>query len=260
MKRLLVGLSVAVLSATLSAKEAVLFFNAHPDDTDGFAGTAYLLKDRYDIHVVDLTRGELGLGPAGLEDGSTAYRRTQEEKKAQAYYGATIHFLSEVDGFAAAGDRPASDLAKLLLAIRPRAVFTHWPIDRHADHVQCLPVLVNALRKTGLKPELYFFEEWMSQTRNMVPTYYVDISAVFKHKLAILSCYECQNKDGSLLKMTEKRARWRGRQRVPAVAFAEPFTTWDGRPVKGGVLEGLAETSVAPGAESVSIATERDVP
>lgn len=136
---IIVSLVVAMASCAV-AKEAILFLNAHPDDTDGFAGTAYLLKDKYEIHVVDLTRGELGLGPAGLADGSTAYRRTQEETKAQAYYGAKLHFLSEV----------------------------------------------------------------------------------FKHKRAILSFYECQNQDGYLLQMTEKRARWRGRQRVPAVEYAEP--------------------------------------
>ena len=104
------------------------------------------------------------------------------------------------------------------------------------------------------------FEEWMGQTRNMAPTYYVDITAVFTNKLSTLSFYECQNKDGYLLKMTEKRARWRGRQRVPAVEFAEPFTTWDGRPVKGGVLECLGETAVAPGALEIDVSTERDVP
>ena len=255
----LAGLIVAMANCAV-AKEAILFLNAHPDDTDGFAGTAYLLKDRYDIHVVDLTRGELGLGSAGLKDGSTAYRRTQEETKAQAYYGARLHFLSEVDGSAAAGDRPASELAKILLEIKPRAVFTHWPIDNHADHAQCSAILANALRKSGLKPERYFFEEWMRQTRNMIPTYLVDITDVFRHKCAILSCYECQNKDGYLLKMTEKRARWRGRQRVPAVEYAEPFTTWDGRPIKGGVLEGLRETAVTPGAEEVDVSTENDVP
>ena len=242
-----------------SGKDKILFLNAHPDDTDGFAGTAYLLKDKYEIHVVDLTRGELGLGRPGLEDGSTAYRRTQEERRAQATYGAKLHFLSEVDGSAAAGDRPATELAKLLDELKPRAVFTHWPIDNHADHMQCAALLANALRKCGQKPERYFFEEWMRQTRNMTPTYYVDITAVFPHKLALLSCYECQNKNGSLLKMTEVRAKYRGARRSPPVTYAEPFTTWDGRPIAGGVLEGLAETAVAPGAANVDVTVEKDL-
>ncbi len=254
-------LAVAMaMAACVHGKEAILFLSAHPDDTDGFAGTAYLLKDKYDVHVVDLTRGERGLGQAGQDDASTGYRRTQEEIRAQAYCGTTLHFLKEVDGSAAAGDRPVYELMKILLEIKPKAVFTHWPIDNHVDHAQCSALMANALRKSGLKPERYFFEEWMRQTRNMVPTYYVDISGVFKHKLKILSFYECQNKNNYLLRMTEKRARWRGKQRVPAVEFAEPFTTWDGRPIKGGVLESLVETAVAPGAASVDITTEADLP
>ena len=259
MKIGLIVVLVAGICLGTTGKDVVLFLNAHPDDTDGFAGTAYLMKDKYEIHVVDLTRGELGLGRPGLLDGSTARTRTREETKAQAYYGAKLHFLSEVDGSASAGDKPATELAELLKELKPRAVFTHWPIDDHADHAQCSAILANALRKSGQKPERYFFEEWMRQTRNMVPTYYVDVTSTFKHKLAILSCYECQNKDGYLLKMTEKRARYRGSKRTPAVEFAEPFTTWDGRPIKGGVLESLRETAVAPGAESVDVTTERDL-
>jgi len=248
------------LSGAKTCKEALVFLNAHPDDTDGFAGTLCLLRERYDIHIVDLTRGELGLGRKGLLDGTTAKRRTREEMKAQAFLGTKLHFLSEVDGSATAGRTAADDLAKLLLQIRPRAVFTHWPIDNHADHAQCSALLANALRLSGLRPERYFFEEWMNQTRNMVPTYYVDVTKTFPDKLKALSFYACQNENDSLLKMTTKRAKWRGRQRVPAVDYAEPFTTWDGRPVKGGVFASLAEAAIAPGAEKIDISTEEDVP
>lgn len=104
---LIAVLLVVGMASCAVAKDAILFLNAHPDDTDGFAGTAYLLKDKY-----------------------------------------------EVDGSVAAGYRSASELAKLLLEVRPRAVFTHWLINNHADHAQCSAILANALRKSGLKPEL----------------------------------------------------------------------------------------------------------
>ena len=259
-------MKIAILAAfccaafTLPAKEAIVFVGGHPDDSEGFAATAFLLKDKYDIHIVDLTRGERGLGLEGMYDGSTAAKRVAEEYAACRLLGAKAHFLHEVNGWACASERSIHSLTELFIKLRPIAVFTHWPIDNHADHAQCSAIMANALRKSGLKPERYFFEEWMRQTRNMAPTYYVDISGVFRHKLAILSFYECQNKDGYLLKMTEKRARWRGRQRVPAVEFAEPFTTWDGRPIKGGVLESLKETAVAPGATAIDVSTETDVP
>ncbi len=47
-----------------SSKEKIVFISAHPDDAEGFAATAFPLRDRYELHVVDLTHGELGLGRA----------------------------------------------------------------------------------------------------------------------------------------------------------------------------------------------------
>ena len=43
-------------------KESIVFIDAHPDDAEGFGATAFLLRDKFDLHVVDLTHGELGLG------------------------------------------------------------------------------------------------------------------------------------------------------------------------------------------------------
>ena len=65
----LFGLLFAVLSA--SAKDAVVFVCAHPDDLAGPGGTAILLGEKYDLHVVDYTHGEGGCGEAGFRDGST---------------------------------------------------------------------------------------------------------------------------------------------------------------------------------------------
>ena len=98
--RQLLAHAFCCLSLACMAKEAVVFVGAHPDDSEGFAATAFLLKDRYDIHVVDLTRGELGLGWPGFYDGSTAATRVAEERMACALLGATVHFLEEKDGSA----------------------------------------------------------------------------------------------------------------------------------------------------------------
>ena len=63
---------------TAAAKDRILFVGAHPDDTEGFAATAFLLKDAYELHVIDQTRGENGLGLAGRLDGSTEAIRVRE--------------------------------------------------------------------------------------------------------------------------------------------------------------------------------------
>ena len=47
----------------MTMRDRLLFFGAHTDDSEGFAGTAFLLRDRYEIHVVDLSEGNAGLVP-----------------------------------------------------------------------------------------------------------------------------------------------------------------------------------------------------
>jgi len=232
------GVALAgALCLAAEGKEAVFFVGAHPDDSEGFAATAFLLRDTYDIHVIDLTRGELGLGMPGLQDGSTAKRRVAEEQAACAYLGATPHFLDEVDGFAYAGKPSVDKLTKLIDDLKPRAVFTHWPVDTHADHVQTAAVTLNALRFAKHKPERYFFEVMIGQTMNFRPTYYIDVTSTISNKVEMLKRYVCQGGEDGLWKDNWDRAKLHGKE--CGFAFAEMFTTFDGKPVKGGVLEPL---------------------
>lgn len=68
----------------------MLFFVAHPDDTIACAGTMFLMKDRFELHVGVLTHGERGLGEKGYRDGSTKATRTKEEEAAAAMVGVTV--------------------------------------------------------------------------------------------------------------------------------------------------------------------------
>lgn len=231
---------------TLSAKEAVVFVGAHPDDTEGFAATAFLLRDKYDIHIVDLTRGERGLGMEGLYDGSTGIIRVREEIAACKLLGATPHFLHEVNGWAYASESSVHTLTKIFAKLKPIAVFTHWPVDTHPDHVLCAGVVSRALEDANLRddPQRYFFEVEQCETRNYVPLYYVDVTSTISNKVELIRCYACQNKDDKLAQLKVKEAQWRGAQRSPAVAYAETFTTFDGKPIKDGVIESLPETAI----------------
>jgi len=233
-----------VVALTASARDAIFFVGAHPDDTEGFAATAFLLRDRYELHVIDLTRGELGLGMEGLKDGTTAKRRVAEEQSACACLGATPHFLDEVDGFAYAGKSSVEKLAALLKAHKPVALFTHWPVDVHSDHVQTAAVVRRAVREAGWNGECYFFEVQMSQTRNFRPLYSVDVTSTIGRKVEMLRKYVCQNVNDELVKDKTEQAAIRGRERKPTCAAAEVFTTYDGQRTVGGVLERLPETAV----------------
>ena len=253
------ALAAVGLALAACARESLLFVSAHPDDSDGFAATAFLLKKKYDIHLVDVTHGDYELGEKGIFDDPRVPGRMKEEFAACTYAGFTPHFLSEKDANACASDKSAEQLAEIIRKVKPRAVFTHWPVDRHADHVQCAALVARALVRAGRAPapgqkmppdaaERYFFEEWLQQTRNFTPLYSVDVSAVMTNKVEMLRLYKCQNPGDMLVKLTLERAKLRGSQRTPPCKYAEPFTSYDGKPVPGGVLEDLAETVVLPGA------------
>ena len=243
-RRLVADGQVIALDQPKAARESVFFVGAHPDDTEGYAATAFLLRDKYDIHVIDLTRGELGLGMAGYRDGTTAKRRMAEEAAACAYLGATPHFLDEIDGFAYARKTSVDSLAKLIRELKPVAIFTHWPVDTHCDHVQTAAVTRRAAVEAGFNGEYYFFEVLRSQTVNFRPLYSVDVSKTIKDKAEMLRKYVCQNANDGLAKEKLEQAKARGQERRPSCAAAEVFTTYDGRRIEKGVLENLGETLV----------------
>ena len=237
-------LMVLMLSAmTAAARDAVVFFAAHPDDTEGFAATAFLLKEKYDVRVVDFTCGERGCGEENYLNGWTKAKRMAEEKSALALLDAEPFYVGEIDGEACATPRAVSEMIRFLKELKPKAVFTHWPVDLHRDHRQCAIAAMQAVQSIDFKPELYFFEVLMEQTRNWNPLYSVDVTRTMGLKQALLRKYESQNKDDELVRHKTRQAALRGSERRPAVKYAETFTTLDGRRIEGGVLESLPETA-----------------
>ena len=53
--------AAALLSASTAfgaERERVVFVCAHPDDLAGCSGTALLLAEKFDVRVIDFTKGE----------------------------------------------------------------------------------------------------------------------------------------------------------------------------------------------------------
>ena len=220
----------AVVSFVLGAcaeREKVVFVCAHPDDLAGPSGTALLLAEKFDVKVVDFTKGEGGLGEAGYRDGTTAKLRVEEEKKACAMLGTEPVFLNEVNfrgREAFAGREVTEDLRKLFAEWKPRAVILHWPLDTHPDHVQSTAAALHALHLANLKPEIYF-QEQTTQSRSFQPVYYVNIGRVKEKKDKLILNYVCQEAE-AIRQRKEEDARFRGRR--IGCQFAECFGVWEG--------------------------------
>lgn len=195
-------------------KEKIAIAGGHPDDLVGSLGFALLLKDRFDLHVLDFTRGEVGWSGHGKEE--TARVRTAEEESVCSGIGATPHFLGEVDGDAYANREVTARTAELLSELSPRVLVMHWPLDTHMDHVMSTAATLKAawLAAAGRPerlPEIYFYEE-TSQSLYFHPVYYVDISPVWDRKVELMRKYACQNSGDGIVKNKTEDALFRGNQ------------------------------------------------
>ena len=241
MKRLVMVFVGAVLAAVpVFAKERVFFFPAHPDDMISSLGTCLLMRDRFEIHVCDFTYGERGLGEEGFKDGSTKAKRMKEEEAVCAELGATLHWYGAEDGNTWAEEAPCRRLVALLKDLKPRAVFGHWPLDVHNDHMMSAAVLQKAVKLAGIAPEFYFFEE-SYDSKGFPGIHYVDITSVAKEKERIIRLYASQNPDDAMCKEEMSNSLFRGKRLMlvdPKTGrsgsadghYAEVFAPYVGRP------------------------------
>lgn len=184
-------------------KKHVFFVNAHPDDLIGSAGMAFILSEKpeYELHIVDFTRGERGLNHRGVSMERCAAMRSEEEFAACGMLGVKPVFLNEIDGEACAPRETCEQLAELFRKNPPYAVFAHWPVDRHADHVMCGAATLNALRFSGLNPEVYF-QHQTHQTVAMPFMHYIGFGQrIMDLKAELCRKYVCQSGE----KMAERK-------------------------------------------------------
>ncbi|MEG1979710.1 MAG: PIG-L family deacetylase [Victivallaceae bacterium] len=216
--------------------ENVILAGAHPDDLIGCAGMALQIKDKFKLHLFDFTKGELGLGPAGLADGSTAKIRAKEEEQAVKMINGDVHFLGEIDGYAYANKEVCQRAGALIRQLQPRALFTHWPLDTHCDHVMTTACMIKAVELSGSDCEIFFYEETY-QSLAFHPHFYVDITRQMAKKVELIRLYACQNRNDSLVKNKTQDAIFRGSQICRD--YAEAYAVF--RPQKSGEKSFFAE-------------------
>lgn len=162
--------SAAATDVKRSNRDAVVYVAAHPDDLAGSIGTVMRLAEMYDVHVVDYTHGERGMGNARFIDGSCKKMRTEEEERICREIGVALHWCDEIDGAAFAGKEACQKLAGLFTMIKPRALIVHWPLDVHKDHIMSYAAAIKAAQMAKISPEIYFQEQDL-QSRNFPVAY-----------------------------------------------------------------------------------------
>ena len=173
----------------------VLLFGAHPDDVEwGAGGIALLLKQRkVSFAIVDLTRGEMG-------SRGTSADRELEAQRAGEFAGASAREnLAMPDCGLVDSPETRKEIAVAIRRYRPSLVLAPYWKDRHPDHAAMGHMVRNAalyctLRKLDSaspphKPAtfLYYLLHHFKQ-----PSFVVDISEVYEHKLELLRLHQTQ--------------------------------------------------------------------
>ncbi len=198
----------------------MLIITCHPDDWElSMAGTAYLLKDKYNIHVIIASDGERGNSKE--PDPEVAALRVEHATKSAKKIGAQNHFFKMADGAVFADEEAVAKTVKLLEELDPELIFLHWPIDK-SDHAAASAMALMALSKTGMKwnREIYFFE--VGQCNHFTPEVYVDITPVWDIKKELVRIHE-RNKDRpfAMRKIAERSSVYHGR--TNSCKYAEGF-------------------------------------
>ena len=227
---LVVALALAGAMAQLRAadhatdgKLHIVVFGAHPDDPDsGCGGTlARYAALGHAVSIVYLTRGERGIEGKSLDE--AARIRTAECEAACRIIGAKPVFFGQIDGATEVTRAHVDAMQRLLTALTPHLLFTHWPIDTHMDHQVASILTVRAWMAGGARaPALYFFEvNAGSQTEGFFPNTYIDVSPVLDQKKRALFAHVSQDGQGIWREHHEVMAQWRGRE--VGVRAAEAF-------------------------------------
>jgi N-acetylglucosamine malate deacetylase 1 len=161
-----------------SRKRKVIVTGGHPGDPEyGCGGTIARYADLgYEIVLIYLNDGV----PVGKpRDGV----RVAEAKKACEIIKARPIFAGQIDGDAVVDRAHYEAFRQILETEKPDVVFTHWPIDNHADHRAISMLVYDAWLRMKRGFAFYYYEVSNGEdTVQFSPAHYVDISTTEPRK------------------------------------------------------------------------------
>ncbi len=189
-------------------KLKVIVTGGHPGDPEyGCGGTIARYADLgHEVVLLYLNDG-VPLGKA--KDGV----RIAEAKKACEILKARPLFAGQVDGEAVVDRERYEAFRKILEGERPDVVFTHWPIDNHADHRAISMLVYGAWLRLKKAFAFYYYEVSNGEdTVQFAPTHYVDMAAMEPRKRRACFAHASQSPE-RFYALQERVARLRGIER-----------------------------------------------
>ena len=200
-------------------KLKVIVTGGHPGDPEyGCGGTIARYADLgHEVVLLYLNDGEWPEAKRKLPSGA----RMAEASKACEILKARPLNAGQINGHAVVDQAHYEAFRKVLEPERPDVVFTHWPIDNHADHRAISMLVYDAWLKMGKKFALYYYEVSSGEdTVQFSPTHYVDITGMEGRKRQACYAHASQTPD-RYYALQEQVTRMRGIER--GVRQAEAF-------------------------------------
>jgi LmbE family N-acetylglucosaminyl deacetylase len=189
-------------------KAKVVVTGGHPGDPEyGCGGTIARYTDLgHEVVLLYLNRGDWSDSPG--HDPSPV--RVAEATKACEILKARPVFAGQHDGRSIVDQAHYQEFHRLLETEQPQVVFTHWPIDNHADHRAISMLVYEAWLRMDKKFALYYYEVSNGEdTVQFTPTHYVDISASVSRKRSACFAHASQSPE-KYYTLQELVARMRG--------------------------------------------------
>jgi N-acetylglucosamine malate deacetylase 1 len=171
---------------TTKTRLKVVVTGGHPGDPEyGCGGTVARYADQgHEVVLLYLNKGEWTDKPSY----DPVPVRVAEARKACEILKARPVFAGQIDGKSIVDASHYEFFHRLLEAEQPNVVFTHWPIDNHADHRAIALLVYEAWLRMARKFALYYYEVSNGEdTVQFAPTHYVDITATESRKRS--ACY-----------------------------------------------------------------------
>jgi LmbE family N-acetylglucosaminyl deacetylase len=213
------GTEQAIRQSDNSRKLKVIVTGGHPGDPEyGCGGTVARYTDLgHEVVLLYLNRGEQPSKTAR----DTGSIRVAEAAKACEILKARPVFAGQVDGRAVVDAAHYEAFRRLVEAERPDVLFTHWPIDNHADHRANSMLAYEAWLRSGKAFAFYYYEVSNGEdTVQFSPTHHVDITGTEPRKRQ--ACYaHASQAPGKFYALQELVTRMRGIE--SGHRFAEGF-------------------------------------
>ncbi len=194
----------------------VIVTGGHPGDPEyGCGGTVARYTDLgHEVVLLYLNKGEWP--PKAEGTGRVAEAKAAcEILKARPLYAGQFNSQAVVD------KAHYESFRKILEDEQPDAVFTHWPIDNHADHRAISMLVYDAWLKMKKRFALYYYEVSNGEdTLQFSPTHFVDITETEPRKRRACYAHASQTPD-RYYALQDQVARMRGIE--SGHKFAEGF-------------------------------------